>query len=87
MVYFQTKNTNFWVNFGLGMEKVGIFNGQLEFLGAMLYFKWTFGSILFVVFVHFPPFGTLCQEKSGSPASHPLFPWSLVDLNVRFRGD
>jgi hypothetical protein len=36
------------------MEKVGIFNGQLEFLGAMLYFKWTFGSILFVVWYIFP---------------------------------
>jgi hypothetical protein len=34
---FSNQKSQFWVNFeGLGMEKVGIFCGQLEYIKAIL---------------------------------------------------
>jgi hypothetical protein len=44
MVYFQNPEIPIWVNFGnLGMEKVGIFYGHLEYIVAMWSILWPFG--------------------------------------------
>jgi hypothetical protein len=64
------------------MENAVIFRGHLVyfmaiwyilwpsgiFYGHLLYFMaiWPFGNVVVVWYI-FPPFGILCQEKSGNP--------------------
>jgi hypothetical protein len=52
---------------GLGMVKVGIFFGSLEFIMDIWYMLWTFVNLVAIWYI-FPRFGTLCQETSGNPA-------------------
>jgi hypothetical protein len=49
------------------MENAGIFYGHLEWFTVIWYFLCPFGSVVVIWYI-FPRFGTLCQEKSGSPA-------------------
>jgi hypothetical protein len=51
------------------MQKVGIFYAHLECITAICYILWSFGNFVVIWYI-FPRFGTLCQEKSGSPGSH-----------------
>jgi hypothetical protein len=55
----KSKFVSIWE--GLGMENVGIFYSQLDFLGQFCIFN---GHL-----VIFWLFGILCQEKSGSPGA------------------
>jgi hypothetical protein len=50
------------------MEKVGIFFGHLEFIEAIRYILWPFGNLV-AIWYNSPPFGILCQEKSGNPGA------------------
>jgi hypothetical protein len=70
MVYFQTKNPNLG-KFGRALEwkrlvyTLGIWNKlPMEILRL-------FGNLEAIWYV-FPSFGTLCQEKSGSPVKKRL---------------
>jgi hypothetical protein len=67
---FSNQKSQFWINFeGLGMEKVGIFCGQLEYIKAILNILWPFGNSVEIWYI-FPRFGIFCQEKSGNPAAN-----------------
>jgi hypothetical protein len=59
MVYFQTKNPNLGKE-GLGMEKVGIFFGHMEYIMAHWYNLWLFGNLVASWYI-FSRFGMLCQ--------------------------
>jgi hypothetical protein len=50
------------------MDNVGIFYGHLEYLTAMWYISWPFGTF-FRHFNIFSRFGMFYQEKSGNPSS------------------
>jgi hypothetical protein len=52
---------------GLGMEKVCIFCGHLEYITAMWCIFWPFGKLVSIWYI-FPVFGKVRQEKSGNPA-------------------
>jgi hypothetical protein len=56
---------------GLGMKKVGIFYGHLEYITAILYILLPFGNLVAVWYI-FPHFGILNKEKSGNPAFYAL---------------
>jgi hypothetical protein len=49
----------------------GIFYGHLVYFMAIWYILWSFGIFYghLVIWYIFPPFGILCQEKSGNPGS------------------
>jgi hypothetical protein len=51
---------------GLGMEKVGVFFGHLEYIMDIWYISWLFGNLV-AIWYSFPRFGTLYREKSGNP--------------------
>jgi hypothetical protein len=51
---------------GIGMEKVGIFFGHLEYTTAIGYIFGPFGNLVAIWYL-FHRFGILCQEKSGNP--------------------
>jgi hypothetical protein len=60
MVYFQTKNTNSGLYLeGFGMVNVGIFCGHLEYLTAIWYILWPFGTFC----GHFPVL-VCCTKKN-----------------------
>jgi hypothetical protein len=61
MVCFQTKNNN------LGKFWRAIEWKTLVYFMAIWYILWLFGNVV-VIWYLFPPFGILCQEKSGNPA-------------------
>jgi hypothetical protein len=72
MVCFQTKKSQFWVNFeGFGMEKVCIFFGHLEYIKAILNILGPFDNLVAIWYI-FPRYGKLCQEKSGIPDLPPF---------------
>jgi hypothetical protein len=52
----------------LGIEKVDLFYGHLEFISAIWYNAWPFGNLV-AMWCIFPSFGILRQEKSGNPGS------------------
>jgi hypothetical protein len=54
------------------MEKDGIFFGHLEYITAIWYILRLFGNLAAIGYI-FLRFGTLCQEKSGSPGPHSNF--------------
>jgi hypothetical protein len=66
-VYFQTKNPSLGKFLeGIGMDKVGIFYGHLEYTSAIWYILWPFGN--FVNFVaKFPPFWYIVSRKIWQP--------------------
>jgi hypothetical protein len=65
---FSNKKIPIWVNFGgLGMEKNGIFYGDLEYITVFWYNCGPFGNLCSGKLVNFPHFGIVCQEKSGNP--------------------
>jgi hypothetical protein len=51
---------------GLGIEKVGIFCGNLDNITAIWYILWPFGNLVANWYI-FARFGILCKEKSGNP--------------------
>jgi hypothetical protein len=53
---------------GLGMKKVGVVYGLLEYLTAIWYILWLYGHlvILWQIWYIFHSFGILCEENSGS---------------------
>jgi hypothetical protein len=53
---------------GLGIEKVGISNGHLEYTIAFCYVLFPFGNLVAIWYI-FRHFGILCQEKSCNPAT------------------
>jgi hypothetical protein len=48
------------------MKKFGIFYGHLEYITAIWYIVWQFGSLVAIWYI-LPSFGILCLEKSGNP--------------------
>jgi hypothetical protein len=52
---------------GLAMEKVGSLFGHLEYITAIWYNLWPFGTLVAIWYIS-PRFGTRCEEKSGNPA-------------------
>jgi hypothetical protein len=80
MVYFKTKNHNlgkFWrplewkvlVYFmvvGNILWPYGIFYLHWVYCTASWYILWSFGIVVVIWYIP-PPFGILCQEKSGNP--------------------
>jgi hypothetical protein len=66
--YFRTQNPNLGKFLeGLGMEKVGIFFGHLEYIAAIWCILCPFGNLVAIWYI-FHRFGILCQEKSDNPA-------------------
>jgi hypothetical protein len=68
MVYFQTKKQFGSILEGLGMEKVGMFYCNMEYIMAIWYILWPFGNLTAIWYIS----RHLCQEISGNPASSPL---------------
>jgi hypothetical protein len=66
--YFFKPNIPIWVNLGgaQGGKNVGIFYGHLEYITAVWYIFWPFGTFVAIWYI-FPRFGILFQEKSGTP--------------------
>jgi hypothetical protein len=66
------KNPNLGTNIfeGLGMEKVGIFCGHLEYFSAIWYIRGLLAY--FVVIWYFSLFGILYKEESGNPVQQHL---------------
>jgi hypothetical protein len=48
---------------GVGMEKVGIFHGHLEYITAIWYILCPFRDSPGCSLVYFPPFGILCHRN------------------------
>jgi hypothetical protein len=48
------------------MENVGIVNGPLEYITAIVYILWSFGNLVVIWYIS-PHFGKLHHEKSGNP--------------------
>jgi hypothetical protein len=68
MVYFQTKNPNLGkILEGLRIDNIGKFYAHLEYAMSIWYTLWSIGNFV-EIWCIFDRFGTLCVEKSGSPA-------------------
>jgi hypothetical protein len=70
MVYFQTKNPNFWLNLeGLGiLENFVTFYNHVKYSTDIWYNLWPFGKFVDTWYI-FPVLVCLDQEKSGNPAA------------------
>jgi hypothetical protein len=64
---------------GLGLEKVDIFYGHLEYFSAIWYKLWPFG-IICGSWVYFSRFGMFGPRKSGNPG-----PLALESRETVFR--
>jgi hypothetical protein len=68
VVYFQTKNRNLGkILEVLGMKKVCIFIGHLEYITSIWYILSQFGNLVAIWYISHR-FGILNKEKSGNPA-------------------
>jgi hypothetical protein len=82
-VFSHQKSRFGYISESLGMKKVGILYGHLEYIVAILHIKrighlWSFGTL-------FPRFGILYQEKYGNPAWFSVF--SSVKLTAFSRNE
>jgi hypothetical protein len=67
------------------MVNVGIFNAHLEYVIAIWYILWSFGSFV-VIWLIFTHFGILCQDKSGNPCKSNVF-GVAASSKVRFSAE
>jgi hypothetical protein len=66
-IFSNQKSQCGWILEGLEVENVRICYSLLEYITAIWYTLWPFGTLLVIWFI-FPRFGILYQEKSGNPA-------------------
>jgi hypothetical protein len=69
MIYYHAKNTNLGLYWRALEWKVLVYLWPFEYLTAMCYMLWLFGTFCGHVFCFFSNFGTTHREKSGNPGS------------------